>query len=99
MGEGGGNYSNASVNESGCKGQRLKFIFPGHVGLSIEWSMTKCYTWIASARESLPKGKDQYGLPPCTSYFISAAFNTKIHTHTRQASLMRRSPVLSVSFQ
>jgi hypothetical protein len=32
---------------------------------------------MASTRESLLKGKDQYGWPPCTDRFGSAAFNTE----------------------
>ncbi len=32
---------------------------------------------VACTRESLLKGKDQYGWPPCTNYLRSAAFNTE----------------------
>ncbi len=40
-------------------------------------------------RDSLLKGKDRYGSPPCINQFRSAAFNT-------EKILMRRSMVLSL---
>jgi len=48
--------------------------------------------WVAQTRETLLKGKSQYSWPPCTNWFRSAPFTT-------QATLMRRSTVLSLSLQ
>jgi len=49
----------------------------------------------------LLKGKAPYGLPPCTNYFRSAPFYIEhiIYLFTKQATLMRRSTVLSLPSQ
>ncbi len=49
-------------------------------------------------REVLLKGNAQYGWPPCTSQVRSAAFDSPniISFLTKQATLMRRSTVLSL---
>jgi hypothetical protein len=52
-------------------------------------------------RESLLKGNAQYSRPPCTNQFSSAAFDTEnsVYSFARQATLMRRSTVLSLPLQ
>jgi hypothetical protein len=56
---------------------------------------------IAQTRETLLKGKVQYSWPPYTTYFRSAAFDVANITYffTKQASLMRRSTLLSLPLQ
>jgi hypothetical protein len=58
--------------------------------------MTDCWS-----RESLQKGKDQYGIPPCTNQYRSAAFynETVFLIFTKQTILIRRPTVLNLPFQ
>jgi hypothetical protein len=52
-------------------------------------------------REPLLKGNAQYSRPPCTNKVSSATFDTEnsVYSFTRQATLMRRSTVLSLPLQ
>ncbi len=54
-----------------------------------------------TSRESLLKGKFRYSWPPCTTQFISAAFDFEniMYLFTKQADLMRRLIVLSFPLQ
>ncbi len=54
-----------------------------------------------SAREALLKGKAQYGWPPWTNLIRSAAFYVENITcpFTKQATLIRRSTVMSLPLQ
>jgi hypothetical protein len=67
------------------------------------WSHSKLLLSMnnSSTREALLKRKYQYGWPPCTYLFRSAAFQTetKFSFFTKQPILMRRSTVLSLPLQ
>ncbi len=55
---------------------------------------------VCIGREVLLKGKAQYGWPACTNYFRSAPLYIEIiiYLFTKQATLVRRSTVLSLPF-
>ncbi len=67
----------------------------------LEASLTLIYDAHSTITEPLQKGKDQYSWPPCTNLFRSAPFYIEnfIYPPYKQATLTRRSTVLSLPFQ
>ncbi len=88
----------------GDKHARLHYLpqFITTVKSFIEYPIKVSYlTAKGPSREPLLNGKDQYGWPPWTNTFRSAAFDyaKNIYFFTKQATLMRRSTVLSLPVQ
>jgi len=81
-------------------------VCPWHVSESLTWYWqgrpgNPCWRGrISVGREVLLKGKSQYGWPPCINQFRSAPFYIEniinLFYNTKQATLMRRSTVLSL---